>query len=113
MIDNVIEELARIVEQGTNLAADPDATVPQVRHWVEERQAIFAQVELTMAGLEDDERRAIGRLFAELMRLDGMILPGLERRLDQLGQELAGARRMQRALGTAQTPRSSVLQRLI
>ena len=113
MTHNLIEELEQIVELGTDLAADTEASVPQVRQWLQERQAAFERLGLVAVELTDDERRGIARVIAELMRLDGVILPALERRLDQLGQELAGARKMRRALGAAQAPRLSILERLI
>ena len=113
MTYNLIEELEQIVERGTHLAADTEASVPEVRQWLQERQAAFERLGLAAIELTDDERRGIARLIAELMRLDGVILPALERRLDQLGQELAGARKMRRALGAAQAPRVSILERLI
>ena len=113
MTHSLIEELEQIVEQGNLLAADPDANVPQVRQWLQDRQEVFGLLGLAAAELADDERRAMARVIAELLRLDSVILPGLERRLDQVGQELTGARKMQRVLGSTQLPRSSVLERLI
>ncbi|GEM_PF-6043059 len=113
MTEPLFAALERIVEQGNLLAADADASVPAVRRWIEDRQDAFSQIEIAAAGMSGDERRAIARLCAELMRLDAVILPGLERRLDRLGRELAGARKMQRALGAAQAPRSSFLERRV
>ena len=113
MTHNLIEELEQIVERGNLLAADADANVPQVRQWLQDRQEAFGRLGLAAAELADNERRAMARVIAELLRLDSVILPGLERRLDQLGQELTGARKMQRALGSTQLRRSSVLERLI
>ena len=113
MTEGLIEELERIVAQGTILAADAEATVPEVRQWIQDRQSAFGRLEVAAAELADDERRAVGRLCAELVGLDGVILPGLGRRLARLGRELAGARKMQRALGAAQAPRSSIVERRI
>ena len=105
----IVDELARLVTEGNELMAAPEAEPAALQGWVTQRGSVLQSLQR----LEDEwlatDRHAVRDLVEQMLALDATLIPRLTARLENLGKELLAARKIREALGNSgPAPHASV-----
>lgn len=104
-------ELDVLVTQGLALAGSAELETAQLQDWLNQRGRLLSEIDLATGQLGGAERNTLASSIQAILQLDATIIPRVETAMREVGEELAGVRKIKSFLASGVKPAAHSLLR--